>query len=549
MKVIHKDIFIFSIICLVVGLAFSPYHALLSYPLKADDASYLSHAFTLGLDFNLHYENNIANWLSLNGFSAAHPIGPGVLAAPFVALFSIIDYLAHHAIISNVQEYQFSWARFGFVFASVFYFLAGVLLYQKAIEKAKISVTPLLTMLFCSSFGVLYYVLFRPTMGHSYEFFALALCFYAATSVIFSLRENNKISPFYTFLIALSFTLTILIRPANITVFLLPIILFYLYGLVYKSDNPNYGKQFGFCCLTMMFWFLLLFSFVIAINLNLYGMIFPSTTAMYGIVVNTMPKLSSAQDIFNAIGTLITRLPKIFNVIFTSEFGLLYASPILVLGILLLVDVFFRAKLKLSNKLVLFTLLGIYLGLPLATVLFWQSQGDAYGFRFLFSWFPVALLGFGLWFSQLSKERSRYAFCLRNGVICFCLFGLVSSTLYGINPKLMYQAVGSNCFDVVGDNAMGYEKEVLKACAMPNTWLQLAATRFPGFMVFGMLEMSGYKIKSEYFPLSLRLKLLQWQSQNQKIPKTVYLQSIIIYFFILGFIWVNLRCKKFSLRY
>lgn len=540
MKVIHKDIFIFSIICVTVGLAFSPYHALLSYPLKADDASYLSHAFTLGLDFNLRYENNIANWLSINGISAAHPIGPGLLAAPFVGFFSIIDYLSDHAIISNVQQYQFSWARFGFVFATVFYFLAGVLLYHKALEKAKIAISPVLTLLLCSSFGVLYYVLFRPTMGHSYEFFALALCCYTTTHMIFSLVENRKISFIYPFLLAFSLNLTILIRPANIIVTILPLILFYLYGMTHLVVIAQYRKQFFSCLIKVMLWFLLLFSFVAAINLNLYNMIFPSATAMYGTVVSTMPSLSSLQDVLNAIGTLILRLPKIATVIFSSEFGLLFASPILIIGLILLVEILLKAKSKISDIAVLLVLLGVYLGLPLATVLFWQSQGDAYGFRFLFSWFPVAFISFCLWL-QLRGTESRYVIYLKGFVIAFCLFGLLSSTFYGINSKLMYHQVGRNCFDIPGGNAVGYQKEVLKACAVPNAWLQLTATRFPGFMLFGMAELFNYKINADHLPENLKLKLQQWQNQNQSVSKAIYLQSLIIYLFILSFIWIYLR--------
>ncbi|MDY6934531.1 MAG: hypothetical protein SVZ03_09965 [Spirochaetota bacterium] len=71
------------------SLLFAIFFALMFHPhwltrkiLSGDDASYISHAFTIGLDFDMNYSNEIAQKLIGNKNIAIGSIGSGILAAP-----------------------------------------------------------------------------------------------------------------------------------------------------------------------------------------------------------------------------------------------------------------------------------------------------------------------------------------------------------------------------------------------------------------------------------------------------------------------------------
>ena len=79
-----------SFICFFVfSMFFIPAHFLNPQISSYDDTSYLAHAYTLGIDFDLDYKNEVATKFNNNGLLPSHPIGSGALAAPFVAFFSI----------------------------------------------------------------------------------------------------------------------------------------------------------------------------------------------------------------------------------------------------------------------------------------------------------------------------------------------------------------------------------------------------------------------------------------------------------------------------
>ena len=104
---------------IVFSLAFTPAHFLNSDISSYDDTSYLAHAYTLGLDFDLDYTNEIAIRFNRNKNLPSHAIGSGILAAPFVGLFGILDRVSSHEVIKKSR----SVFRF-LVFFLVFFFHA-----------------------------------------------------------------------------------------------------------------------------------------------------------------------------------------------------------------------------------------------------------------------------------------------------------------------------------------------------------------------------------------------------------------------------------------
>ena len=125
---IYLDLFFIGI--------FSPIY-LMNYAV-GDNASYISHEFSTGLDGDLNYQNEPVTDFSRNNVLPRHPIGSGLLASPFVALFSLIDRIMDHPIIYNHKDFLNSWSYFGFFFSVSVYFFLGIIFNLKAIKMLNI---------------------------------------------------------------------------------------------------------------------------------------------------------------------------------------------------------------------------------------------------------------------------------------------------------------------------------------------------------------------------------------------------------------------------
>lgn len=507
-------------IFLLFLFSFSPYHTLMVNKLMDDDASYLAHAFTLGLDFNLNYKDMVANWTTQNGKIAAHPIGPGLLAAPFVAFFSLFDRLSHHAVIENHGYYQYSWSYFGFIFASIFYYVSGLVLYAMSLRCLKIKLPPVNFILLTTTFGILFYVLYRPVMGHSFEFFTIALCFLS------SIKLCQRTSYGWGLLCALSIVLSLVIRPANINVILLPFIIM----LFHKQDWKKLKSTF----------FILVLGCLVAylpfglLNLKLYDKWYPSFVSIYGNALNPIPPIHNITDFISALVFLSTHAWQILLIFFSSEFGIAFTSATLFFGM-----GFFLLKIR-SLFLLMLTL--AYVGLPITIIIFWQTVGDAYAYRFLFCLFPLALLGYAqVWIDH------KYIFAQKL-MLGFCVFSLMCNLFFGLSSDLIYTDKQKSAFGKVGGNAMGYNINVAKATLDPSMWLRLCIMRTPGFIAFNVLENAGIEPEIKSFP-SLQEKIEKFKTQNPVIPFRIYIQIVLLgLLFITGVYASVKRLEEMSSR-
>ena len=163
-------------------LMFSP--AMFQLNFSDDGASYVSHAFTLGLDGDLDYTNEPVDQFSRNELLPRHPIGSGILAAPFVAIFSVIDRIIDHPIIGNHNNYLGSWSLFGFVFSVNLLFFMAIFLYIKSFRLLKILNKELwLIILIVFSSTIPHFVLKRYFFSHVFEFFSISLLFWLIAEV------------------------------------------------------------------------------------------------------------------------------------------------------------------------------------------------------------------------------------------------------------------------------------------------------------------------------------------------------------------------------
>ena len=179
---------IFGILFIIV---FSP--NLFFQKIYSDDASYVSHALTLGLDGDLDYTNEPVDEFSKNKLMPRHAIGSGILAAPFVAIFSVIDRVVGHPIIKDHNNYFGSWSLFGFVFSVNLLFFLGIYFYIKSFQLLEIlNRNYWLIILFIFSSTIPYFVLIRYIFSHGFEFFTVAILFWCIVNIYVKVEKSES---------------------------------------------------------------------------------------------------------------------------------------------------------------------------------------------------------------------------------------------------------------------------------------------------------------------------------------------------------------------
>ncbi|MBW1789990.1 MAG: hypothetical protein JRK53_25805 [Deltaproteobacteria bacterium] len=223
------------------AVSFSPDRFIRDGALVDDEASYFSHAMTIGLDLDLDYSNEIATVFNCDKTIASHPIGAGLLAAPFVAFFGVVDRLTGHPVIEDRSRYANSWAFFGFVFSANFYLFLGILLYFDAMATIFRRLRLSHITVFVFSTGIVHYALYAFFMSHAFEFGALAFTVWSSTKLYFALKKNRGALAWHL-VAALSVVLNILVRYNNLNVLILPLTLVTL-ACVFDSEGRKPGPR------------------------------------------------------------------------------------------------------------------------------------------------------------------------------------------------------------------------------------------------------------------------------------------------------------------
>lgn len=463
-----------------VALLFRP-SSLLSTVSSGDDASYISHAFTIALDFDLRYQNEpvfapgLVHQIAPSGRVPAHPIGPGLMAAPFVAVFSILDRITDNPIIQDHMNYAGSWSIFGFFIAAASWFLLGSWLYFDALDAIGIKTRRWTILLFATAIGVPYYVLLRPTMGHAFEFSSVALVFWGSVRVM-APGKLGRIVP--EICMATGMTLTLLVRWADMNILLLPIVVWGLLLLGRRGKWPAWtlrgdGAALGIAavCGGAIF---------VGFNRALYGAAVPGIGDTYG-SNNPFFVTSRGGLLENAWGAL-RDLPLLWQLLTTSEFGLLWSAPILPAGAIAIAAILASNwRQRPGMAAVTFVFCAVYVAVPLSIILILKTTGESFGYRYLFDLLPICLLGMGLILSDAANTRLAKA--VHPVLVLLSLWALVGGIFIDTNPALSSKH-GANAYGRLSAfSYVGYETALMKAVVTPRSWLDMAARRLPGFVV------------------------------------------------------------------
>jgi hypothetical protein len=455
----------FLLYALVIGLSFNTndhFNGTNSW----DAGSYLSHAFTIGLDGDLNYGNEVS---ALGGCmnpartSPCHPMGPGILAAPFVAAFSVIDRLNHHPVLKNRQAYVGSWSYFGLQFATAFYFLAGIALYQLALRRW---ISPLIVALAVVSSGLLWYVTFRFSFGHAYEFFTLALL--TAGCVGLCSATERRIIAALVIVVALATFSTLMVRWVTYGLVSVPVLVVATHYLIERCGHYRRALLLGYSGIAAGA------ILVAAFHYYTFRILWPTPGYFYE--AGTFDHVAAGAPLSVILHNL-TNLPLL---VFSSEFGLLYTFPLFPIAVLATLFMWARnVKDEPLTWTVWLLAFGICIGVPLAIVLLWQTTASAYGYRFLLPAIPALMLSAAVFLNSRkienaygrSGEWTKAVISLVLGLAGFLAFvsifaqvGFLKLAGFTLGPQI-------NVFGLHhGSSARGYMDAVFGALLKPSAW-------------------------------------------------------------------------------
>ena len=492
---------------LLFGLLFIEPMWLLRGDYGSDDAGHFSHAATIALDFDLDYSNEpVVAWAAERQIAAGSP-GAGWLAAPVVAALSILDRIQGHPIIEDHTRYTYSWSLFGFWVAALIYFMAGVWLYRRGIETLWPTLDRRLSMVLAFSTGVPFYVLRRFSMAHAFEFAICALGFWAAVKLYYALALGRPTRRWILWS-AVAALANLAVRANNLNTLVLGhtiVLLLFVFGVPTLSRPPWQRVRTVLIRLTGAIALALVP--LAAFNVAVYGAIYPTPALMYG-----QPLTGTAsRTALEILGHGLTLLPNLVPLIFSSEFGVLWTNPVLVLGGVFLLAATLRRLVRRRDAphALALTLIVVFFGLSTAIVLWWQTTATSYGYRYLFPLYPVALLGLlvaalGGRARESGRSRSagdepgtspradqgradRWMDRLRRGVLPATLVltavSLASQVFISATETLETRPQ-VNVFNVHHSaSAKGYLTRLPGEVVKPGSWVSLAARRLAGFYV------------------------------------------------------------------
>lgn len=455
-----------------VTFAFNPF--VLFHTIKGgDDGSYLAHALTIALDGDLDYSNEpiweYARTVAPSGHAPSHAIGAGLMAAPFVAAFSVLDRINHHPIIADHRKHAGSWSLFGFFIGAAAWFLFGIWLYLDALTKIGNKVRIWEAPLWLVAIGVPYYVLARPTMSHAFEFAAIAMVFWSAVQI-----AMTKGSPrvFAEMVLILGALLTGLTRLIDVNVLVLPIAVWGLLVIFGRASWPRFNLVpdllativAAVAAIGVFEW----------ISFRLYDVAIPSYVHTYG-SPSPFPNGLMASAIY-----FVKSLPLLWTLLTSAEFGLIFSSPLFVAGAIGLPYLLWKSRRDYPKTcLAVAAASAVYFGLPLFAVFVWREAAGSYAYRYLFSLAPLCLLATTFFIERAPRNVARI---FRGALLALSVWGCIGMVFFDTAPDLGPKP-GITALGVTNPLTFpGFERHVAESLMRPESIVNAAAHRVPGFL-------------------------------------------------------------------
>lgn len=392
MKKITLFIFLFAL--LLLRPSHLQYYGMM-YP--GDDYDYLAHSTALVYGEFPFYDKEYH-------FGEQRPlgsIGPGLMAAPFVLGFSLFDRMAGSPITEQRSpgSLRNSWTQFGFIFATQFYFwLACFFLFQgiKKFIDESFAANAIILMVLCQ--GIPLFVFRRPLFSHAFEFFLQSvmvffLCLSGAEQKFSLQRPRNAL------LLGFLLSLMVLVRLNNLFAAMAwPVVLM-------LNQNIDPRKR--------TFWK----------TVGLIGIAFLLSIAAFKIWPDVANPAAGYQKYLKEL-LLVWESPDFYikrlaHILFAVDWGLLYAAPLLFVGL----TACFRLKLPLKKEILICLM---PMAVNLYITMMWKTQGGWYGYRYLIpSLAPLLVLPFAFYLKRLDEKRA-WLKILSGALVLFPLVSMLS---------------------------------------------------------------------------------------------------------------------------
>ncbi len=474
------------------------------------------------MDYDLDYRNEVATKFNKKGTLPSHAIGTGLLVAPFVAIFGSIDRATSHKVIDNRSEYLDSWSYFGFLVAATTYFLLGVFLYFRALSCIDPAYRFGINLLLVMSTGLTYYSLGRFTLPHVFEFFAFAGTVYSSVCFYQSTMERGKNRRLVlAILVGFFVVLNLWIRPSNINCVLLPFIYLLTLNVVNRTSlNPIWymyvivsivGFLVPYCIFNLYFYDQLYPSYSVAYQASSFGAGIPNS--LLGIVVYVS-----------------SLAPNILLILFSSEFGILYSNPVIIIGfigLILFTMTGINKEVKMQSWLLLLMVV-VYVGFSFAIVLVWKTTASDYGYRYLFPIIPVAMLFTTTLLRGVRIRHGSWLLIVKRLIIMMSIIGIANVFFYKTTPELSPKDQVNVFGQVHGASVNGYEKNLLMALVDYRTYVLGIGKTY-----YGLLS-------AKWVIDSIFVNYLSDHQKEKYLPRFINVAPIIYFqtFLLLGF-WIG----------
>lgn len=429
-----------------------------------DDEDYFAHATAIAFgnfpDYSQEYFSRGADGTQTVPMGS---IGSGLMAAPFVAAFSVIDRALDHPIIEKRDRagVESSWSAFGFILSTQVYFWLAVGLLLSILMKAFGGPAAERTfILSLAAQGVPLYLYRRPIFSHVYEFFLqsalLAACFHRE-------RLRTIRGPVLVGVLAGLIALT---RNNNALVALLAP--FLVFGLDRGSDFSARIKR------------ILSTAFVAMLIDGVFKglpLLANKATEPYAFLASKLAEPMGILGFLNRVG----------HMFWGFDWGILFLAPFCLVGLAVLIASIVKGnKLPLQGEIMALTCavgVNIYLVARLGT------QGGWYGYRnVLFSWIPLMVVPMASWLKELESrpERERR--------IIFWLLGLLA--VQPLLSMLMFDGNNTNLtlrrMETVGWGNPTYQLEIWRTILWSPSEAAIALFKGgPLYLIYGVSVLFG----------------------------------------------------------
>lgn len=506
-----KKIELFLLIIIIFSLIKIDYRfEEIPYGLEVDDAEYYYSAATIGLDYDLDFSNQMKGvenrYLNkeIKKVVPFHPIGSGMLAAPFVFIGNSIQKISNNDGLISFVYFMYS-------IAPIFYLLISILLIQKSMKVLNIRYNRNLLLIAIFGTGISYYSFDRFSMSHIYEFFGTSFLIYLSA---YSLEKKSSSRIVYiNFLIGFLIFFFLAIRWTNYLFFIIPMVIY----LISKSSVKNLYLQPSFILGGLL-------------GLSIFLL---HTKYLYGIyTLNQAPIVLSVENSFSANYTRFFDLSMfsenivfVFEglriILFSQEFGLFYFAPILFLSFVFTMISIYEKKYSLG-----FCLLILYT-IPFISVIVTQNTAFSYGYRYLFVLIPINIV---LYFKFLNNSKIIKRYLYFFSILGFILY-LFFETTQGTSISDGYVV---NTFGMETRYANpNYLSELPNALININAYMHILFTSFFGVLFIKCLNLFVN-------PLLIFAKFTE---VNEDISNLVsdsidfsWLKLLILYIFVIYFL-------------